>query len=401
VGFVKVDQIGPDGTLLHEVDTTLTPAAKRDLLIQALPGAVDTRFAGARVVRFEDQVILYAQVTHLGNPWPEFKKRIQIPRRWVEVYSAARVEGLEPRFVGIYHHAGVTIFVDFDPSTYVTRKANNSAAHVATNDLFQAQTKGVFTRIDRNGNQLTSVRADRFAEYLLVGLKDSNPYVEAFEHFNLEFFDNKWIDSIRAGEEMCAALWPDRFQAEWPGFYLEFRVDSFVRRSLEGSFVTFQKDKTKGRFDFDLVFKGPQGVRFYGDLKASDAKTSVAPGNDAADLARCVAKYGRFWYVIFEHETRYSRDNGNVPVIAWNEWRRSRGYVRKGDYDPLSYAKRFKSEVRFVRMKILEVNSANANIVLGVFNQGRQPSGAERAVKVMINKRNIDNFLIYAEDIDD
>lgn len=396
-----VDQIGLDGELLHDVDTTLTHAEKVELLVGVLPGAVVMRYEGARVVRVENQVILFAQVTHLGNPWPGFKKRIQIPRAWIDVHSAARSDGLIPKFVGIYHYAGVTVFVDFDPHTYVTRKANNSAAHVATNDLFQAQTRGIFSRIDRNGNRLTSVRADRFAEYLLVGLTDSNSYVEVFESFNLDFFDGAWIEAMNAGEEMCEATWPDRFQAEWPGFYLEFRVDEFLRRTHAGSAVAFQKVKRKGSFDFDLVFMGPQGIALYGDLKASDAKTNVAPGNDASDLARCVEQFGRFWYVIFEHETLYSRDQGNLPVMRWNEWRRSKGYVAKGPYNPLSYATRFKSEVRFVRMKILEVNRANAEIVLGVFNQGRQPSGADRAVKVMINKRNIDNFLIYAEDIED
>jgi hypothetical protein len=48
-------------------------------------------------------------------------------------------------------------------------------------------------------------------------------------------------------------------------------------------------------------------------------------------------------------------------------------------------------------MWILELNQANASLVLGDFKQGRQPNGASRALKVMIKKRNIDNFLIYSE----
>lgn len=401
MGYVVVDQIGSDGELLHDIDTTLTPAEKIALLLQALPDGVVERYAGARVVRIEDQVILYAQVTHLGNPWPEFKKRIQIPHRWISVYAAARADGLVPRFIGIYHYRGVTIFVDFDPHTYVRRKANNSAAHVATNDLFQAQTRGFFTRTDRNGNRLTSVRADLFDEYLLVGLKDSNPHVEVFEQFNLEFFDGRWIQAIPAGAEMYEAKWPDRFQGEWPGFYLEYRVDEFLRRTRNDRSVAFQKVKFKGEFDYDLVFKRHETVAFLGDLKASDETKDVAPGNDAADLARCIESYGRFWYVIYEHATTYSRDQGDVPVMEWNEWRRSKGHNQRKVYDPLSYARRFKASVRFSHMRILEVNQANADIVLGAFNQGRQPSGEARAVKVMINKRNIDNFLIYSEGLED
>ena len=34
-----------------------------------------------------------------------------------------------------------------------------------------------------------------------------------------------------AVQEMHAATWPDRFQGEWPGFYLEYRLDTFLRRA--------------------------------------------------------------------------------------------------------------------------------------------------------------------------
>src|SRR5690606_36357269 len=100
------------------------------------------------------------------------------------------------------------------------------------------------------------------------------------------------------------------------------------------------------------------------------------------------------------HETWHSRHEGDLPVRVWNEWRRSVGHVGRRDFDPLSYARRFKSAVRFVGMLILEVNETNLNTVLGDFNQGKQPGGAARALKVMISKRNIDNFLIFANRVD-
>lgn len=56
--------------------------------------------------------------------------------------------------------------------------------------------------------------------------------------------------------------------------------------------------------------------------------------------------------------------------------------VRSETYDPLSYAGRFKEAVRFVRVKILEVNEANVGSVLRYFQGGfRQPDGSsDRAV---------------------
>ncbi|GAA3670125.1 hypothetical protein GCM10022237_32410 [Nocardioides ginsengisoli] len=397
MGTVVVDQIGSNGALIEDVDTTLSDLKKNVLLIAALPGAEVTRYAGERVIRYRDQVILKKQVTHLGNPWPGFKKRIQIPKTWLDVERHATVDGLVTRFVGIYHYGDVTIFVDFDPTTYVLRKANNSAAHVSTNDLYQAQMHGQFSRVDRNGNRLTSVRADQFAAYLIGGYEPSHPRLDVFHRFNVEFLLDDQIDALDAIKEMHAAAWPDTFQGEWPGFYVEYRLDAFLRGRGLGELVEYQKVKHDGAFDYDLVFKNGDTLEYYGDLKASDVTKHESPGNDAEDIKRCVAEYGRFWYVIYEHLTHHARDNGDRATIAWNEWKRSVGYRGRKPYDPLSYANRFKESVRFVKMMILEVNEANFHVVLGDFAQGKQPGGASRALKVMINKRNIDNFLIYSE----
>lgn len=399
MGSVVVDQIGPDGSLLMDVDTTLSNSEKNGLLLAALPGAHVDTYAGERVVRFRDQVILKKQVTHLGNPWPGFKKRIQIPKKWLRVEQQARADGLVVRFIGIYHYGHVTIFVDFDPTTYVRRKANNSAAHVATNDLYQAQTLGQFRREDTNGNTLTSVRFEELAGYLLDGYA-KDPRVEVFEQFNAEFLAGGELEALVAVEQMHAASWPDTFQGEWPGFYLEHRLDDFLRRGSHTDSVQFQKDKKRGKYDYDLLLCERGILEFYGDLKSSDVTKHESPGNDAEDLARCLRDYGRFWYVIYEHETHHARDHGDVATIAWNEWKRSVGYQPRKEYNPLSYGRRFKQSVRYVSMKILELNQTNFRLVLGDFAQGRQPDGAARALKVMINKKNIDNFLIYSESID-
>lgn len=399
VGSLLVDQIGSDGGLVADHDTSLSNREKNDLLLAALPGASVDVYAGERVVRFENQVILKKQVTHLGKPWPTFKKRIQIPHKWLSVEQQARADGLVPRFIGIYRYGSVTIFVDFDPATYVQRKANNSAAHVATNDLYQAQTMGQFSRVDGNSNRLTSVRADELATYLRHGYRQTETRLDVLREFNAELLDGRRVDALEAVAEMHKVRWPDTFQAEWPGFYVEHRLDAFLKRESHSPIVEFQKIKQKGQFDFDLVFKKSGVIEYYGDLKASDVTKHESPGNDAGDVRRCVDETGRFWYVIYEHETWHSRDNGDVATIRWNTWRREVGHKGAKDFNPLSYSSRFKEAVRFVRVIVLEINPANFHLVLGEFNQGRQQGGAERAVKVMIKKRNIDNFLIYSEDL--
>lgn len=397
MGSVVVDQIATSGALIQGADVTLSRGQKNDLLLAALPGATVERYSGEQVVLFEDHLLLKKQVTHLGNPWPGFKKRIQIPKKWLDVERRAVADGLVPHFVGIYHYGDVTIFVDFDPATYVTRKANNSAAHVATNDLYQAQTLGQFGRVDGNGNHLTSVRDDQFADYLQGQREPGRPRLDVFRRFNETFLVDYPIDALDAVKEMHAAAWPDTFQGEWPGFYVEFRLDSFLRGGHLDGVVAYQKVKRRGQFDYDLVFKDGGRPAYYGDLKASDVSKHESPGNDAENIRKCVAEFGRFWYVIYEHETTHAREHGDAATIAWNEWRHSVGHRGQKEYNPLSYARRFKAAVRFVRMMILEVNQANFSVVLGDFAQGRQPDGGDRALKVMINKRNIDNFLIYTE----
>ena len=246
MGSVAVDQLRSDGSVLRDVDTRLSASAKNALLLSALPGASAAAYAGEQVIWYHDQVILKKQVTHLGYPWPESKKRIQIPKRWLDVERQARQEGLVPRFVGIYHYDDVTIFVDFEPTTYVQRKANNSAAHVATNDLFQAQTFGQFSKNDRNGNRLTTVRADRFQDYLLKGYTEANPHLAALRRFSAEILDGKRIEGLAAVREMHSAQWPDKFQNEWAGFYLEYRLDRYVKQHGLEHLVAVQKVKRRG-----------------------------------------------------------------------------------------------------------------------------------------------------------
>lgn len=207
------------------------------------------------------------------------------------------------------------------------------------------------------------------------------------------------IDALTAVQHMHHASWPDTFQSEWAGFYLEFLIDVFIKSRKIDHLVQFQRIKQKGYYDYDLVFKSGMRVEYYGDLKASDSRTRESPGNDAEDIRRCVRDFGRFWYVIYEHDTTHGRNGDNLSTVAWNEWKRSAGHNSKKTFDPLSYAGKFKESVRFVRMSILELNETNLPVVLKDFTQGRQQGGASRAMKVMIKKKNIDNFLIYTESL--
>lgn len=397
MGAEKVDQLLVTGEVVHDYDRRLTNEEKFGALEAALPGARRTKHAGVNTVQWNDQVILFKQVTHLGHPWESFKKRIQIPKTWLKAYEEIASQGLQARFVGIYMYDGQSIFVDFDPTLYLQRKANNSAAHVATNDLYQALNHGTFERVDKNFNRLTSVRSNLFSEYIsgdFAGATDAR--FSAFEDLNSTLFTDNFIYGLDAVKEMHAAAWPDRFQNEWAGFYLEFSLARQIATDPARYPVEFLKSKIKGSLDFDLRWRAPDSsISFLGDLKASDHKQREALGNDVLSLDEAIRLYGKFWYVIYEHETRHARDFADRATIEWNEWRKAMGHVQRKAYDQLSYHGKYKESVRFINMKVLEVNEANKHLVLGEFNQGVQPSGAARAPKVSIKKAHIENFLIY------
>ena len=62
----------------------------------------------------------------------------------------------------------------------------------------------------------------------------------------------------------------------------------------------------------------------------------------------------------------------------------------------ISYASRMKHSVNFKKMEVLELNKINMHEILDDFNQGHNSDGNARKPKFKINKKNIDNFIIYS-----
>ena len=87
MGTVIVDQIGPDGALVQDVDTTLS-AARRTSCCSMHSRARRSRGGWRASSALRGPGHPETQVTHLGNPWQAFKKRIQIPKYWLDVETA-------------------------------------------------------------------------------------------------------------------------------------------------------------------------------------------------------------------------------------------------------------------------------------------------------------------------
>ena len=386
-------------------DQPLSPAKLDAAILASLPGGIGKRTTlrvNGRNYPFiacssptKKHALLSAAVTFLGGNGnhPIFKKRIQLKSWFKPVHYELTRQGYQVHFLGVYHYEGNIVFADFATATYMQRKMHNSSAFVYVNDLFRAMKDGVATRIDLHGNQITTIRRNAFASYLSGaegGLSDSVLF-DTFRDFNCEMPFASWIRGDSAIKEMQQNKWPKWRETEWPGWYLEFKFATFLEQhNVEAVVYQGNESKKKGNLDFDLLFPLH---KFFGDLKSSDISEKHSPGNDKGNLMAAIDRCDRFWYVIYEHETVKDKDCGNEITRFRYEFMVSLNDAKAKD--PLSYASRMKNKVNFRRMMILELNRANCGDLLSAFHQGHQPDGGARAEKVLINKRNVENYQVF------
>lgn len=345
--------------------------------------------------------LLVRSCTYLGNPHPIFKKRVQLPL-WFNEYVRnihAENHNIDVRYIGVYHYGDVhhgdnVIFVDFNKETYLTKRGHNSSAHIYTNDLFQAMTYGVFTKEDYFGNRISTIRKDKFKDYICGKTFQTNSLFELFRQFNCGFSFGKWLKALDVIKEMHKNEWHQWRQGEWAGWFLEYKFNKFtIDNDITGQMRYVGSSlKRDGDLDFDIRFDEDD---FYGDLKASDVKKHVTPGNDQENLIECIYKFDKFWYVIYEHETIKDSDVGYEATKGRNN------YIKSVDptyyKGKMSYHGRMKNSVKFVKMSIVELNRINFREALTVFNQGHQPDGSARKPKFNINKNVLenDNFVVF------
>lgn len=340
-------------------------------------------------------IVLLKNISYLGNPHPVFKKRIQLPDWYQDFCARLKEENLDydVKFIGVYHYKENIVFADFIKDTYLQHGLHNSAAHIYINDLYQGMTYGVFQKTDKYGNIIFAIRNYNLCEYMKGGkLRDS--IFDIFAKFNNGFPFGRWLQAIDKIKEMHEHNWSQWRQAEWPGWFLEYKFDDFVVKNNLQNRMNYvgQSQKGKGNLDFDICF---ECGNYYGDLKASDIHKKETPGNDQQNLIDCLMQYNKFWYIIYEHETEKDIDHGGEAMKARNEYIKSVDpHYNKGEK---SYAQRMKYSVNFKKMTVLELNPINYKNVLKAFNQGHQPNGTARAPKFNILKKHLndDNFVVF------
>ncbi|EIE40823.1 hypothetical protein MCANUF31_00638 [Mycoplasmopsis canis UF31] len=62
----------------------------------------------------------------------------------------------------------------------------------------------------------------------------------------------------------------------------------------------------------------------------------------------------------------------------------------------ISYAHRLKHSVKFKKMYIFELNAIKMHEIMSVYNQKNNSNNSKRKPKFAINKKNINNYIIYS-----
>lgn len=443
-GKALVEQVDREGNIVIDYDTSLTVPALLNRIKRYFPAAyLDSDGMICGEYGNHQYAIRTKNITYLGNPHPEFKKRIQIPDDLQKFYNAAISKNKRPILLGVYTYEDAELFCDFNIEDYIDKKAHNSSAHVYTSDLANAMIDGIFQKIDYFGNKITVFRPDMTEVFLndlfvreqsaemqyfssLFDKSDNISYsnqpleekdllydavpinsskksipilsytsrlmpeevVDEIKTF-FESEDKVWY-GIDCYEKMIADNYRNKFQPEWAGFFLEYEFESYINDHALTRLVTYAQDKTLGGIDLDLYFPT---IECYGDLKAHSDHSRGIQGNDWDTVFSIIDSNkvnNHIFYIVCEHSTVKDSDCGYEVTQYWNRVQNKANLM--------SYSKRMKNRVELKKIYILDINSTNKQY-LTMFKQGVNSNGQLRAPKIMIEHDKLDKFVIFEMDL--
>ncbi len=385
---IKVDQVNKNGEIEFNYGEILSQKELSDQINSNFNCEKNNSFSSIGKYHGQSFCICFKNISYLGTPHPIYKKRIQIPKTFINMYFENKNITIKTFFIGVYNYKNNLIFVDFNTSNYINNKGHNSSAHVLTIDLVNATLKGIYRKNDINNNQITAFTPDYIDTFLQSKLYDTvnlkSDIVNIFDKFFASISKN-WY-AINCYQEMIRDNFNQKFQPEWPGFYLEYKFSKYIDNNNLNDIVTYKQNKKNGDIDLDLFF--PKTMS-YGDLKAHSITSSAIQGNDYNTIMD-VVKNHPIYYIVFNHSTIKDSDNDYKVTFYWNSVQNKKNIK--------SYSTKMKASVKLQSYMILEINKTNVRY-LSEFKQGHNSNGKSRQPKIMIKKRNIDNFLIHFKEI--
>lgn len=381
---VKVEQINSNYNVIDDYGEILSPSELKRIVSRCFP---NIRFDGSVAygsINDHRYCLYFKNVSYLGIPHPHYKKRIQIGDNFKSIFVENNGKNITTLLLGIYSYKGTIAFVDFDTERYAGAKAHNSSAHVYTIDLLNGIKRGVFQKTDAFGNIITVYNSEN-VERFLSSKFDNNidlkyNFIDCLDCFFTDIEKN-W-NGINCYNEMEAANFPNKNQPEWPGFYLEYRLEKFILENSIQDRIRYSQNKKKDDIDLDLYLSQ---VECFGDLKAHSNDSNGIQGNDW-DTVMKVIEDTSIYYIVCEHDTIKDKDYDFEVTQFWNN--------KLGKSNLMSYSNRMKNSVVLTGYKILEINKYNKQY-LSKFKQGHNSNGDERAPKIMIKSKDVNNFLIH------
>lgn len=381
---IKVEQVY-HGEVIEDFGEILSASELR-FLLKGMFESLDLRENRYLYGKYRDKeyCIFYKNVSYLGNPHPKFKKRIQIPTEFKKLYEENKQKNIVTLLIGLYKYKDNILLCDFDTKTYINNKTHNSSAHVYTIDLINGERVGLFVKKDIRGNIITVFNKDNVTNFLDKKLfNEENIKIEIFDTLD-DFFVNmtkEWL-GIEAYAEMIEHNYRSKYQSEWPGYYLEYKLENYIKDNNKDDIITFYQNRKKGEVDLDLRF--PE-LGFYGDLKAHTISNKGIQGNDYDTIMKLLETQS-VYYIVGNHETEKDRDHDYVVTKYWNEHQNKK--------DLKSYSNKMKYSVKFKSYYILELNKYNKKYIK-MFKQGKNSDGSPRKPKISISIKNLNNFLVH------
>lgn len=403
----KVEQVSLNNRIVYDYDQTLKKSELFSLIKSVLSGFEITK--DDKQILINRRIgIIFSNLTYLGNPHKEYKKRIQLKKYYPEFYAKNNNNGIKTIFLGIYTYNSLHLFVVFNTFDYINNNFNNSSAHVYTTDLQNGYAYGFARRVDRNNNEILIFTKDRFIQYISSLINSTETYEDIeYQKKLLTYFKNFFfsipgsIYGLDAYKNMIADDYSKKGECEWCGFYFEYLFDKFyiknktdlINRKVlmdyydeNGNKVVY--DGSNNNPDLDLKF--PLIENFYGDLKSDNISAGIQ-GNDYETVHDIIKNGGTIWYVLMEFDPKLDKYYESEVQKFWYK------YLRKDSKKTTekSYIERMKHEIVIKEYKILNINKFTWKYV-SIYNQGKNSNGKERKPKISIPKKFVDIMQIYS-----
>lgn len=385
----KVEQITTNETIVDDYGEILKKSELSKIFLNNFKNVIMKNNFIYGETNSNKYCIYYKNVSYLGKPHPLHKKRIQISDDFKKIFYKNKEEGITTLLIGVYKYQDTLLFCDFDTANYINNKSHNSSAHVYSIDLLNGIRNGYFSKKDIRGNVITVFDKNNVDKYLNNKLFGINPTFEIFDTLD-NFFNNiakEWF-GVEVYSEMIENNYRNKYQPEWPGFYLEFKLDRYLEENDKKEVITFYQNRKKGKIDLDLKF--PQ-IGYYGDLKAHSIKSSGIQGNDYKTIMDLLEKQS-VYYIVANHETEKDKDHNYVVTTFWNQ--------QQNKSNLMSYSNKMKYSIKIKSYYILELNKYNKKYI-DIYHQGKNSNGNPRNPKISIKMKNINNFLVHIVEFDE